>query len=93
MIKSFRDKRAELIWSQIPTPRLSPEVQRTVLRKLFMLHGAKEMADLKVPPGNRLEKLRGDRAGQYSMRVNRQWRICFEWDGTDARNVEIADYH
>ena len=93
MIKSFRDKRAEQIWNQIQTPRLSLGVQRTVLRKLIMLHRAKDVADLRVPPGNRLEKLRGDRAGQYSVRVNQQWRICFEWDGSDATKIEIADYH
>ena len=58
-----------------------------------MLHRAKDVADLRVPPGNRLEKLRGDRAGQYSVRVYQQWRICFEWDGSDATSIEIADYH
>ena len=62
-------------------------------RKLAMLDAAETLADLRIPPGNRLEKLRGDREGQYSIRVNRQYRVCFSWIGTDAHDVEITDYH
>jgi proteic killer suppression protein len=68
-------------------------VQKAALRKLRMLDAATSIDDLRVPPGNRLERLRGDRAGQYSIRVNRQWRICFRWDTGDAHDVEIVDYH
>jgi proteic killer suppression protein len=93
VIGSFGDKRTESIWNQIPAPRLSLAVQRVALRKLIMVHRAKDLTDLRVPPGNRLEKLRGDRAGQYSIRINGQWRICFRWDGSDATDVEISDYH
>jgi proteic killer suppression protein len=68
-------------------------VHKAALRKLRMLDAATSVDDLRVPPGNRLERLRGDRAGQYSIRVNRQWRICFRWDDGDAHDVEIVDYH
>ena len=69
------------------------DVQRVARRKLRMLNNAQSLSDLRVPPGNRLEALRGDRAGQHSIRINDQWRICFEWRGTDAYEVEIVDYH
>ena len=68
-------------------------MQKAALRKLRMLDAATSIDDLRVPPGNRLERLRGDRAGQYSIRVNRQWRICFRWETGDAHDVEIVDYH
>jgi proteic killer suppression protein len=70
-----------------------PVVQRAALRKLVMLHAAQQLQDLRVPPGNRLEALAGDRAGQHSIRINDQWRVCFRWDGRDAHDVEIVDYH
>ena len=68
-------------------------IERVARRKLLYLHRAVRLDDLRVPPGNRLEKLSGDRDGQYSIRINDQWRICFRWENTDARDVEIADYH
>jgi proteic killer suppression protein len=68
-------------------------MQKTALRKLRMLDAATSIDDLRAPPGNRLKRLRGDRAGQYSIRINRQWRICFRWDAGDAHDVEIVDYH
>ena len=68
-------------------------LQRVALRKLRMLDAAERLDDLRVPPGNRLERLRGDRAGQYSIRVNEQWRVCFRWRSGDATEVEIVDYH
>jgi toxin HigB-1 len=72
--------------------RWSPELQRAALRKLLILDAADELIDLRVPPGNRLEKLSGDRAGQYCIRINDQWRVCFEWRDGDAYEVEIVDY-
>jgi death on curing protein len=73
--------------------RLPPDVQRRAHRKLLLLNAARSLADLRVPPGNRLERLSGDRAGQYSIRVNEQWRICFRWERGDAHDVEVSDYH
>ena len=73
--------------------RLPPDIQRVALRKLRQLDAAVDLADLRVPPGNRLERLVGSRAGQYSIRINDQWRICFRWHPGDAFEVEIADYH
>ncbi|HEU5298760.1 MAG TPA: type II toxin-antitoxin system RelE/ParE family toxin, partial [bacterium] len=70
-----------------------PDVQRTARRKLAMIDAAETLQDLRVPPGNRLEKLTGDREGQYSIRINDQWRICFRWEGNNAYDVEITDYH
>jgi proteic killer suppression protein len=72
---------------------LDPRIQRVALRKLVMIHAAEVLADLRIPPGNRLEQLIGDRTGQYSIRINQQWRVCFVWTGTDAADVEIVDYH
>jgi toxin HigB-1 len=74
-------------------PRVPPELQRIGLRKLQMLHAATSLQDLLVPPGNRLERLSGDRAGQHSIRLNDQWRLCFRWQAGDAFDVEIVDYH
>ncbi len=68
-------------------------MQKAALRKLLQLDAARDIADMRVPPGNRLEQLKGKRAGQWSIRINDQWRICFKWDGKDAHEVEIADYH
>jgi toxin HigB-1 len=76
-----------------PARSLPPDIQRIALRKLRMLHRAQSLQDLRVPPGNRLEAVRGGRIGQHSIRINRQWRICFRWKGKDAHDVEIVDYH
>ena len=93
MIKSFRDKETERIFHRSFSRRLPPDIQRVALRRLTFLHAAKELGDLLVPPSNRLEALSGERQGQYSIRINDQWRICFEWLGQDAYWVEIVDYH
>jgi toxin HigB-1 len=93
VVKSFRDRNAERLFDRRPTGRFGAEVQKVALRKLRMLDAATRLDDLRVPPGNRLERLRGDRSGQHSIRINDQWRICFRWHGGDAYDVEIADYH
>ena len=93
MIRSFKDKETERIFNRDGSRRIPADIQRSVLRKLLILHGATDINDLKVPPGNRLEALKGDRKGQHSIRINDQWRICFQWKGGNAENVEIADYH
>ncbi|MGH2403780.1 MAG: type II toxin-antitoxin system RelE/ParE family toxin [bacterium] len=93
MIRSFRDKKAEKVFQRVPSRWLHPDVQRVALRKLLMVDAAESLDDLRVPPGNRLERLTGDREGQYSIRINDQWRICFLWIEGDAHEVEIADYH
>jgi proteic killer suppression protein len=93
VIKSFRDRNAERLFDRRPTRRFGGEVQTVALRKLRMLDAAIRLDDLRVPPGNRLERLRGDRSGQHSIRINDRWRICFRWHGGDAYDVEIADYH
>jgi proteic killer suppression protein len=92
MIKSYRDRDAEQISQRRHVRRLGTDVQKAALRKLRMLDAATSIDDLRVPPGNRLERLRGDRAGQYSIRVNRQWRICFRWQTGDAHDVGIVDH-
>jgi len=93
MIHSFKNKETEKIWNQIYIKKIPKDVQRVGLRKLFILHRAKNLNDLKVPPGNKLEKLSGDRKDQYSVRINNQWRICFNWNEGNVANVEIVDYH
>ena len=93
MIRSFRDRETERIFQRIRSGKLPSDIQRAAVRKLRMLNRSVTLADLRVPPANRLEKLRGDRAGQYSIRINDQWRICFTWRNGDAYNVEIVDYH
>ncbi len=93
MIKSFRDKDTERIWNREPAKRLSAELQRTTLRKLVAVDGAEALQDLRIPPGNRLEKLSGNRHGQLSIRINDQWRICFIWKDGNAHEVEVVDYH
>jgi toxin HigB-1 len=93
VIKSFKDRDAERLFHREPVKRLGPDVQRLGLRKLRMLDAATTIEDLRIPPANRLEKLKGDRAGQHSIRINRQWRICFVWRSGDAHDVEIVDYH
>jgi len=93
MIKSFKDAETEKVFSRRLSRRLPVDIQQTALRKLRMLNNAVSLDDLRIPPANRLEKLTGDRAGQYSIRINNQWRICFEWRERDAFRVEITDYH
>jgi len=93
VIQSFKDKETAKIWSQSYSKRLPKEIQRAGLRKLFMLNRAINLEDLKVPPSNFLEKLKGNRLGQYSIRINKQWRICFIWKNGEAYDVEIIDYH
>jgi len=93
VIVSFKCKETEKIWNQERSRRFPVAIQRIALRKLFMLHRAKELQDLRIPPANRLEKLKGDRIGQYSIRINDQWRICFIWSNANASDVEIVDYH
>ncbi len=93
MIRSFKCKETEKIWNQEISLRFPGSIQRIALRKFFMLHRAKELQDLRIPPANRLEKLKGDRIGQYSIRINDQWRICFLWHDASAYDIEIVDYH
>ncbi|NKQ36303.1 MAG: type II toxin-antitoxin system RelE/ParE family toxin [Chloroflexi bacterium] len=93
MIQSFKDKEAEQIFRRQRSRKLPLDIQQTALRKLRMLNRAVTINDLRVPPANRLEKLKGDRAGQYSIRINNRWRICFNWRDGDAFAVEIVDYH
>lgn len=93
MIRSFRDRETERLFQREPVKKIPPPVRRPALRKLLVLDAAESLGDLRVPPGNRLEKLSGDREGQYCIRVNDQWRICFRWEDSDAYEVEITDYH
>jgi len=93
MIKSFRDRDTERLFHREHIRRLPPRLLRGALKKLLILDAAELLKDLRLPPGNRLEKLKGDRAGQHSIRINDQWRICFRWRNGDAYDVEIADYH
>ena len=93
MIKSFKDVEAEKVFHRQVSRRLPYDIQQTALRKLRMLNNVVSLNDLRVPPANRLERLSGDRTGQYSIRINDQWRICFEWYEGDVWNGEITDYH
>jgi toxin HigB-1 len=93
MIVSFRDGETEQIWLGRRSRRLPHDIQSVALRKLRLLNAAKRIQDLALLPGNRLEALKGDRAGQWSIRINDQWRICFEWTQGGAEEVEIVDYH
>lgn len=93
MIRSFKDDETEKVFQRERSRKLPPNIQAVALRKLRMLNRAVTLNDLRVPPANRLEKLSGDRAGQYSIRINDRWRICFEWRESDAYQVEIVDYH
>jgi len=93
MIKSFRDAEAEAVFHRRFSRRLPSDIQAVALRKLRMLANAHDVTDLRSPPGNRLERLAGDRAGQHSIRINDQWRVCFVWRAGDAYDVEICDYH
>ena len=93
MIRSFADKNTERLFNRERVKKFAEVLQRTALRKLALLDAAESLEDLRVPPGNRLEKLAGDREGQFSIRINDQWRLCFRWIDGEAREVEITDYH
>lgn len=93
MIRSFRDKRTETIYQGRRARGLAVEIQQRARRKLRMIDAATVIDDLRIPPSNRLEKLKGDRRGQHSIRINDQWRICFVWNDNSASDVEIVDYH
>lgn len=93
MIRGFRDTETERLFRRERRGKFPRPLQRAALRKLLLLDAADSLDDLRVPPGNRLEKLAGQRAGQYSIRVNDQYRVCFRWEGGDALDVEIVDYH
>ena len=93
MIKSFADTEAEQLFGRRRSRKLPGEIQQRAYRKLLYVDAAEALDDLRVPPGNRLENLSGDRADQYSIRINQQWRICFVWRNGDAYDVEITDYH
>jgi proteic killer suppression protein len=93
VIESFASDETKEIFLGTISTKLPKDIQRTARRKLIYIDDAEDLQDLLAPPGNRLEKLRGKRAGQYSIRINDQWRICFEWVDNKARNVEIVDYH
>ena len=93
MIASFRDADAELLWNSGRSRRIPANLRRTAFKKLSILHAALELANLSVPPGNRLEALSGNRKGQHSIRVNEQFRICFVWRAGNAYDVEIVGYH
>ena len=93
MLRSFRNKDIEKIWEGKVSRKYPVEIQQRVLRKLFMMDKAQTLEDLRIPPENRLESLTGERTGQYSIRVNDQWRICFSWEDGKAENVGLVDYH
>ena len=93
MIRSFACPETERLFNDEPSRRLPQQIERVARRKLLLLHQARRLDDLRAPPGNRLEALKADRAGQHSIRVNDQWRVCFRWQGEDAFDVEIVDYH
>lgn len=93
MIKTFADKETEKIFRQEFSRKLPQTIQRVALRKLLMIDAAETLNDLRVPPANHLEALNGDRTGQFSIRINAQYRICFIWNGNDAEQIEIVDYH
>ena len=93
MIRNFKDKETQKIFERQRSRKLPSDIQQVALRKLRMLNRSQTLQELRIPPANRLERLSGDRDGQYSIRINDQWRICFEWLDGDAMNVEIVDYH
>jgi proteic killer suppression protein len=93
MIKSFKNKETEKVYSREGTSKLPRDIQQVALRKLRMINNAKNLNDLRIPPANKLEKLKETREGQHSIRINDQWRICFTWQEADAYEVEITDYH
>ena len=93
MIVTFKDPNTEKVFAGTASASLPPDIQNTARRKLRYLDSAATLNDLRSPPGNRLEALKGNRLGQHSIRINDQWRVCFVWTGTDAEQVEIVDYH
>ena len=93
MIRNFKDDETQKIYQRQPSRKLPSDFQQVALRKLRMINNSISIHDLSVPPVNRLEKLIGNRAGQWSIRINDQWRVCFRWEGNDALDVEITDYH
>lgn len=93
MTRSFGDKNTECIWREQYVKAFDKVLQRKALRKLELLHAATDVEDLRIPPGNRLEQLKGDRKGQHSIRVNDRWRICFAWENGGAEDVQLIDYH
>ena len=93
MIKNFKDDETQKIYQRQHSRKLPSNIQQVALRKLRMLNNSISINDLRIPPANRLEKLSGNRAGQWSIRINDQWRVCFRWEGSDALDVEITDYH
>jgi len=93
MIRSFRDRETRTVWNGERAKRLPADIQEVALRNLRLINAAQRLNDLRAPPGNRLELLAGDRAGQCSIRINQQWRICFRWADGEAEDVEICDYH
>lgn len=93
MIRSFACRETEKVWRQLVSRRLPKDIQQVALRKLFMLDKAQDLNDLRIPPANRLEALKGGRKGQHSIRINDQWRICFVWTEQGPEAVEIVDYH
>jgi proteic killer suppression protein len=93
VIRSFKDPETEKVFHRHFSKKLPPDIQEAAYRKLAMIHSANKLLDLRSPPGNHLEKLTGDRAGQHSTKINDQWRVCFNWQNDEAYNVEITDYH
>lgn len=93
MIKTFGDKETEIIWTGVQSKKLPNEIQKVARRKLRMINSAQGINDLRIPPANRLEKLKGDMSKYHSIRINNQWRITFEWRNNDAYDVSIVDYH
>jgi len=93
VIKNFKDDETQKIYQRQRSRKLPADIQQVALRKLRMINNSISINDLRVPPANRLEKLSGNRAGQWSIRINDQWRVCFRWEGSDALDVEITDYH
>jgi proteic killer suppression protein len=93
VLQSFADDDSERVWLRERVRTFHPDLQRVALRKLAILDAAETLSDLRVPPGNRLEKLSGDRAGQHSSRVSDQWRICFRWTNAGPEDISITDYH
>lgn len=93
MIRSFGDRETERLWQRERVASIDPRIQRVTLRKLRQIGNAVALDDLRIPPGNRLEALKGDRRGQHSIRINDQWRICFVWKDGGAEDVQVVDYH
>ena len=93
MIRSFGNKETAKVYAREGSGKLPGDIQQVALRKLRMINNSRDLNDLRIPPANRLEKLKGDRKGRHSIRINDQWRICFTWKGGDAYDVEITDYH